>query len=252
MYKSNMNRIVTAFTDGLSQCVRINFLLAVALLVSAMNSRAADGAPQNQAGSLAPLPLQLPPPAQKGTPPNLATNTTAEPFTDKPRPAFLAPAGVKNVALGKPVTSSDSNPISGELKQITDGKKASFEENVVTLRRRLQWVQLDLQGEFNLYAIVIWHEFTTPVVYRDVIVQVSDDPEFKTDVHTLFNNDQANTSGLRAGADREYYENPLTADGKLDDAKGVKARYVRCYSNGNTENALNSYIEIEVFGLPAS
>jgi hypothetical protein len=247
-----MNRIFSTFPERLSQSARISFLLAMALFVSAMNSRAADDPPQKQAGDLAPLPLQLPPPAQKGTPPNLPTNTTAEPFTDKPRPAFLAPAGVKNVALGKPVTSSDPNPISGELKQITDGKKASFDENVVTLRRRLQWVQIDLQGEFNLYAIVIWHEFTTPVVYRDVIVQVSDDPEFKKDVHTLFNNDQANTSGLGAGTDREYFENPLTGDGKLVDAKGIKARYVRCYSNGNTENALNSYIEIEVYGLPAS
>ena len=247
-----MKQTFTSFSKRLSHFDRINTLLAMALVVTAMNLRAADGPPQQQSGALAPLPLQLPPPAQKGTPPNLATNTTAEPFTDKPRPPFLAPAGVKNVALGKPVSSSDSSPISGELKQITDGKKQSFEENVVTLRRRLQWVQIDLQGEFNLYAIVIWHEFTMPVVYRDVVVQVSDDPEFKQDVHTLFNNDQANKSGLGAGTDREYFENPLTADGKLVDAKGIKARYVRCYSNGNTENALNSYIEIEVFGLPAS
>jgi hypothetical protein len=116
----------------------------------------------------------------------------------------------------------------------------------------LQWVQIDLQGEFNLYAIVLWHDFTTPVVYRDVIVQVSDDAAFKTGVRTLFNNDQKNSAGFGVGTDREYFENPLTGAGKLIDAKGVRARYVRCYSHGSTDNALNTYIEVEAYGLPAS
>ncbi|PYL01540.1 MAG: hypothetical protein DME19_01300 [Verrucomicrobia bacterium] len=95
---------------------------------------------------------------------------------------------------------------------------------------------------------MVWHEHKTPVVYRDVIVQVSDDPEFKNDVRTLFNNDQDNSSGLGTGTDREYFENH---EGKLIDAKGTKARYVRCYSKGNTDHALNSYTEIEVYALPA-
>ena len=123
---------------------------------------------------------------------------------------------------------------------------------MVTLRRGLQWVQIDLQGEFNLYAIVLWHDFTTAVVYRDVIVQVSDDAEFKTGVVTLFNNDQKNSAGFGVGTDREYFDNPLTGAGKLIDAKGVRARYVRCYSHGSSDNALNTYIEVEAYGLPAS
>jgi hypothetical protein len=109
-----------------------------------------------------------------------------------------------------------------------------------------------LQGEFNLYAIVIWHDFSAPVIYRDVIVQVSDDPAFKSGVHTLFNTDQKNREGLGIGTDREYFDNPLTGAGKLIDAKGIKARYVRCYSHGGTDNALNTYIEVEAYGLPAS
>jgi len=32
---------------------------------------------------------------------------------------------------------------------------------------------------------------------------------------------------------------------------GVKGRYVRLYSNGNTANRLNHYIEVEVWGKPA-
>jgi hypothetical protein len=227
------------------------FLTALAVLAFFPASRADDTA-TNSAPNLAPLPLVLPEPALRGTPPNLPTNTTAEPLSSKPRPVFFAPKNVTNVALGKPVSASDTNLITGELRQITDGKKGAYEENIVTLRRGLQWVQIDLQGEFNLYAIVLWHDFSTPVVFREVIVQVSDDPEFKTGVHTLFNNDQKNSAGFGVGTDREYFDNSLTGAGKLVDAKGVRARYVRCYSHGNSDNALNTYIEVEAYGLPAS
>lgn len=214
--------------------------------------RAAAGDSAPTTGSeLAPLPLILPEPALKGTPPNLPTNTTAEPLSSKMRAVFYAPKGVVNVALNKPVSASDTNLITGELRQITDGKKGAYEENVVTLRRGLQWVQIDLQGEFNLYAIVLWHDFSAPVVYRDVVVQVSDDLGFKTGVRTLFNDDQKNSSGFGVGTDREYFDNPLTGAGKLIDAKGARARYVRCYSHGSSDNALNAYIEVEAYGLPA-
>jgi hypothetical protein len=224
-------------------------LVLVASLVLFTSVFAQDVAKKSD--DLAPLPLVLPPPTLKGTPQELPTNTTAARFTDKVPPPFFAPKGVKNVALGKTVTSSNPDPISGDLQQITDGKKQAVTENVVTLRKGLQWVQIDLEADYNLYAIVVWHDFTSAIVFRDVIVQVSNDPEFSTDVHTLFNNDQANHSGLGAGIDREYFENPLTGEGKLIDAKGIKARYIRCYSHGNTDSAWNSYIEIEAYGLPA-
>jgi hypothetical protein len=244
---AGFQRITFRFNPGgrlaNSECMKKLFFLAVL---------AAGGFYQAAADELEPLPLVLPPPAMKGTPQVMPTNTTAVPLDDKPRPAFLAPKGVTNVALGKPVSASDPNLISGELKQITDGKKQAYEENVVTLRRGVRWVQIDLQGEFKLYAIVLWHDFTTPIVCRDVIVQVSDDPEFLTGVVTLFNNDQKNSAGLGMGTDREYFENSLTGAGKLIDAKGTQARYVRSYSKGSTDSALNTYIEIEAWGLPAS
>ena len=246
-----MNQILSLFTRRLSHFVSLGALLAIPLLTDVADGRAADassGPPQKAAGDLTPLPLNLPPAGYEGTPKDMPPDTTAEKPTGKPRPPFYAPKGVQNVALGKPVTSSDPSPISGDLKQITDGKKHAFDENVVTLRRRTQWVQIDLQGQYSIYAILIWHEHKTPVVYRDVIVQVSEDPEFKRDVHALFNNDQDNSSGLGVGTDREYFENH---EGKLIDAKGTKARYVRCYSKGNTDHALNSYTEIEVYALPA-
>ena len=46
--------------------------------------------------------------------------------------------------------------------------------------------------------------------------------------------------------------NGLAGKGRLTEAKGVKGRQVRLYSNGNTDNKLNHYPEIEVFGKPAA
>jgi hypothetical protein len=81
-----------------------------------------------------------------------------------------------------------------------------------------------------------------------VVVQAADDAEFTKNVRTIFNNDWENTSGLGIGSDKEYFE---TQEGKLIDAKGVKARYLRCYSRGSTMTAYNVYQEIEVYALPA-
>jgi hypothetical protein len=78
-------------------------------------------------------------------------------------------------------------------------------------------------------------------------VQTADDPDFITNVNTVFNNDHDNSAGMGVGKDKHYVE---TSEGKLVDAKGVQGRYVRLYSNGNNGNDLNHYIEVEVFGKP--
>ena len=41
-----------------------------------------------------------------------------------------------------------------------------------------------------------------------------------------------------------------TSEGRLVDGKGAIARYVRLYSNGNSANKLNHYVEVEVYGRP--
>jgi len=79
-------------------------------------------------------------------------------------------------------------------------------------------------------------------------VQVADDQDFIQNVRTVFNNDQDNTSGLGVGTNLEFFE---THEGKLIDAKGVKGRFVRVYSKGSTESALNEYTEVEIYGRPA-
>jgi hypothetical protein len=39
--------------------------------------------------------------------------------------------------------------------------------------------------------------------------------------------------------------------GRVVEAKGVKARYLRSYSKGSNQSALNCRQEIEVYALPA-
>jgi len=107
---------------------------------------------------------------------------------------------------------------------------------------------MDFGSPQEIFAVVIWHAHNMAKVYHDVIVQVADDADFIDNVRTVFNNDSDNSSGLGVGTDREYFE---TFEGKLINAKGVKARYIRFYSKGSTESALNEYTELEVFGRPA-
>jgi hypothetical protein len=193
------------------------------------------------------LKTQLPPPLFVGTPAPLNV-PNLEPPTKGKRPDFMVPAGTVNLAKGKKVTSSDSNPNVGTLDMVVDGDKDGNEGSWVELGPGKQWVQIDLAKKADVYAILIWHFHAQARVYRDVVVQVSDDPTFKSGVTTIFNNDFSNEVGAGAGKDLNYIE---TYQGKLIDAKDAKGRYVRLYSNGNTSNKLNHYIEIEVWGKPA-
>jgi hypothetical protein len=206
---------------------------------------AAD-APSTATPKLVPLPLQLPEPSFKGTPEDLPAGPAIEPLSKTPRAAFLAPPGTKNLALHQKVTLSDKSPFTGEPQMVTDGQKEAFDDQVVEMRKGTRYAQVDLGQAAILYAIVIWHDHRFIQIYHDVILQVADDPEFTQNVRTLFNNDMDNSSGLGAGTAREYFE---TREGKLIDAKGANARYVRAYSRGSTQSALNVLQEIEVYGL---
>jgi F5/8 type C domain len=190
------------------------------------------------------LKLKLPKPMFIGTPTNIRSGNL-EKITGKPRAPFYVPKGTVLVSLKKPVTSSDAQPVIGELDMITDGEKAGGDGFFVELGPTPQWVQIDLGASRPLHAILAWHYHSQARVYRDVVVQVSDDAAFKTGVTTVFNNDHDNTAKLGAGKDKEYIE---VAEGRLFDPKGVKGRYVRLYSNGNTTNDLSHYVEVEVYG----
>ncbi|MFW6139835.1 MAG: discoidin domain-containing protein [Acidobacteriota bacterium] len=190
------------------------------------------------------LELELPKPMFEGTPRNIRT-PNLEKITGKMRGPFYVPKGTTLLSLDKPVTSSDMMPIIGELEYVTDGEKSGEAGYFAELGPGLQHVQIDLGGSYNIHAILVWHYHSQARVYRDVVVQVSEDPDFISDVKTVFNNDHDNSAGLGIGRDKEYIE---TNEGKLIDPRGVKARYVRLYTRGNTSNDMNHYVEVEVYG----
>jgi hypothetical protein len=190
------------------------------------------------------LKLELPKPMFVGTPRNIRT-PNLEKITGKMRGPFYVPKGTKLLSLEKPVISSDMMPIIGEIEYVTDGEKSGEAGCYVELGPGLQYVQIDLGDSFHIHAILVWHYHSQARVYRDVVVQVSEDPDFISDIKTVFNNDHDNSSGLGLGRDKEYIE---TNEGKLIDPRGVLARTIRLYSRGNTSNDMNHYVEVEVYG----
>jgi hypothetical protein len=223
--------------NSLSLAVVLNLLLACKLV-------AGDPPKEGQI----PLEIKLPSPAFKGTPKDIQLSSYVEPLSDKPRPPMMVPAGLKNLATGAKVTSSDANATPETLAKITDGDKEASDQSIIFLRKGTQYIQMDLGAPSELFAIVIWHAHNSAKVYHDVIVRIADDVEFSKNVRTIFNNDQDDSSKLGAGTDREFFE---TNEGKLINAKGEKAQFIRFYSKGSTESALNEYTEIEVYGRPA-
>ena len=180
-------------------------------------------------------------------------NLDLHPWSE-PRPPIYVPVGCdKLLSRGCKVTSSDPDPVIGELSDITDGNK-EHEDGYVELSPGLQWIQIDLGEEREIHAICIWHfhgnrNVDTSMrggrVYRDVIVLISNDKDFKKDVVTVFNNDYDNSAGFGKGKDKEYIESNYGRPFAVD---AVRGRYVRCYSRGNNQSEMNNYTEVEVFG----
>ena len=198
---------------------------------------------------LVPMTIVLPKPMFVGTPQDTRVDNLEKPL-GKPRPSFLAPEGTANAALNMAISGSDEEPIIGDIEMITDGDKEAADGSYVELGPFVQYITVDLEKQHEISAIVVWHYHKQPRVYFDVVAQVSNDPDFITDVKTVFNNDIDNSAGLGIGKDKHYVE---TSEGKLIDCLSQgspKARYVRLYSNGNTSNDLNHYIEVDVYGTP--
>lgn len=228
-----------------------------ALALASCGEKKSDAAAPAAAGSAAapaaaasggtpggvPLTTELPPELIEGTPkPMNVPNLVQAPSK---APEFLVPAGTELLSKGKKVTSSDENPIIGSLDLVTDGDKEAGEGYFVELLDGIQWVQIDLEKSASVSAVWLWHFHSQKRAYNDVIIQVSDDPEFKNGVTTIYNNDYDDSAKMGKGSDNPYVESRF---GMIADGKGTKGRYVRLYSNGNTSNEMNHYIEVEVFG----
>jgi len=191
--------------------------------------------------------ITFPKPCFQGTPKEVKGAENLEPPRGgKPYPAIMVPVGCdKILSLDCKVTSSDSDPIIGELSYITDGEKDHDAASYVELGPGTQWVQVDLGKESEIYGACVWHYHGEARVYRDVVCQISNDPDFIDGVVTVFNNDHDNSSKQGAGNEKEYIETNI---GRSFPISAVKGRYVRFYSRGNTSNEMNHYTEIEVYG----
>lgn len=191
--------------------------------------------------------IELPEPYFGGTPLDYFGPNLEKP-NYKPRPPFMAPKGASNIALGKTVTSSGPDASFGKLAFLVDGDKSYQMDSLLGLSQGLQWIQIDLGAPTNLFALLLWHFHEGERVYFDMVIRVADDEAFTENVRDAFNNDHDNSAGLGIGTDKEYIE---SYKGKFIDLKGVRARYVRFYSKGNTTDDMNHYVEAEVFGLAA-
>ncbi len=70
-------------------------------------------------------------------------------------PVIQVPENTVNLSKGKPVISSDANPVIGDLKMVTDGEKTLCEGSCVELEIGQQWVQIDLGQECDINGICI-------------------------------------------------------------------------------------------------
>ena len=146
-----------------------------------------------------------------------------------------------NLAPGSTITSSIT--FSG-ISYITDTLTTNSSKAAKSVPG-LHWVQLDLGAIYELNAIKLWHYFSDGRIYRDVVVQLSNDPTFSSGVVTVFNNDKDGSAGLGVGTDSEYKE---SSTGKMISFNPVNAQYARFYSNGSTVTGWNHYVEIEIYG----
>ena len=195
--------------------------------------------------------FELPPPHITGTPKEIKSdNLEPDRGQGKLRPPIMVePEFTKKLTNEDTKVTTSEEAVSGENEYVVDGDKTADMTAMLQLPSGLQWVQLDLGAEHVISAICVWHDQGDERVYKDVIMQISNDPKFadKTKVTTVFNNDHDESSklGLGKGPDKEYRERN---DGRPVDAKLTKGRYVRVYSAGSTSEPINNYIEIEVFG----
>ena len=191
--------------------------------------------------------FELPAPHSSGTPKEIKSdNLEPDRGPGKLRaPIMVEPEYAKKLTTEDTKVTTSEEAVTGDNEYVVDGDKTPDATSMLQLPGGLQWVQLDLGAEHVISAICVWHDQGDERVYKDVIMQISNDANFVDGVTTVFNNDHDNSAKLGKGTDKEYHERN---DGRPVDAKLTKGRYVRVYSNGSTSEPVNNYIEIEVFG----
>ncbi|WP_127588437.1 discoidin domain-containing protein [Paenibacillus koleovorans] len=129
--------------------------------------------------------------------------------------------------------------------KLTNGNTSSSDNVAVGNPGDIAYAQIDLGALKDVSQIKMWHYYTDGRTYKDVIVQLSQTPDFSSYVTTVFNNDQDNSAGQGSGSDATYAE---TSAGKTLMFAPVTARYARFWLGGNSVNGYNHFVELQVFG----
>ena len=134
-----------------------------------------------------------------------------------------------NLAFEMPATGNGGAG-QGTYELLTDGKT----ESDPYLGGPSQ-VDIDLQDEFMIDTIKLWHYWADGRTYHDNKVAVSLKGDFFGEEIVVFDTN---------GGDDEY---PETAEGKTITFEPVMARYIRAWVGGSTANEWSHWVEIQVF-----
>ncbi len=137
-----------------------------------------------------------------------------------------------NSALGKPVTSNQTENSSYPLSRITDGNTATADYASVT-GGVLAYAEIDLGEVLPLGAVKVWHYYSDGRTYYDTKTQISEDG---VNWITIFDSAVLGT----------YAE---TSSGKIHQFEMTNARFIRDYINGSTANTGNHWVEIQCFAF---
>ena len=142
--------------------------------------------------------FELPPPHSSGTPKEIKSdNLEPDPGPGKYRPPIMVPVGFdKKLTTEDTKVTTSEEAVTGENEYVVDGDKTPDATCMLQLPGGVQWVQLDLGAEKTVSAVCVWHDQGDDRVYKDVIVQLSNDEKFKDGVTTIFNNDHDETAKL--------------------------------------------------------
>lgn len=150
-----------------------------------------------------------------------------------------------NVAFNKSITL-DPECEPDLYVYATDGDTSS---NHYVNANGMTSLTMDLEAEYIIDKVKMWHYTVGGRIYNDVIIQFSNDPDFEEGVITVFNNDSNNTCGQGSGTDGTYVESP---DGKEFTFAPVTARYFRTWVNGSSAGPNGHWQEIEIYGALAN
>lgn len=187
------------------------------------------------------------------TPRDIEKNANEIPFVKEDR---------VNLAKDKTVTSSQKPD---DIENLTDGLLFDMAGTDTPFTARVSGNELNLKfdlGEVYDIDAISFTMFSRAYgtddkeankfrAYRDIVIEVSNDEEFKTGVKTVYNSDKDNTLELGSGNDEMHYSTDLGYDIVLDTP--VTGRYVRITSGafdnfiGDKESSVNIN-ELEVFG----